>query len=78
MQEVEAPRRPGATASSTSRRGGNHLMFEKLKQQAEAGREGRRASCTSPKSDPIKVEIPVKAATYNPKTALSTEGLRSP
>lgn len=47
--------------------GGNHLMFEKLRRQLKQG-----ATVTVElhfaKSGPIKVEMPVKSATYNPAT----------
>ncbi|MEV6757746.1 copper chaperone PCu(A)C [Streptomyces sp. NPDC051214] len=47
-------------------RGGNHLMFEELEQKPK---EGDKVAVTLhfEKSDPIEVEVPVKAATYNPK-----------
>ncbi|MEU6766426.1 copper chaperone PCu(A)C [Streptomyces sp. NPDC046853] len=47
-------------------RGGNHLMFEELKHKPK---EGDKIAVTLhfAKSDPIEVEVPVKAATYNPK-----------
>ncbi|MER6411636.1 copper chaperone PCu(A)C [Streptomyces humidus] len=47
--------------------GGNHLMFEMLKNKPVQG-----ATVTVrlhfAASDPLEVEIPVKSATYNPKT----------
>jgi len=47
--------------------GGNHLMFEQLKRKP---REGEQVSVELrfAKSSPITVEMPVKSATYNPKT----------
>ena len=47
--------------------GGSHLMFEQLK---EKPRQGQNVSVELrfERSDPLTVEIPVKAATYNPKT----------
>jgi periplasmic copper chaperone A len=45
--------------------GGNHLMFEKLKRKPK---EGEKVSLKLhfTKSEPIKVEMPVKSATYRP------------
>lgn len=47
--------------------GGNHLMFEQLKRKP---REGEKVSVQLhfAKTSPITVEMPVKSATYNPKT----------
>ncbi|BFO22904.1 hypothetical protein SHKM778_92920 [Streptomyces sp. KM77-8] len=47
--------------------GGNHLMFEQLKRKPE---EGQKVSVelAFDRSDPVTVEIPVKSATYSPKT----------
>ncbi|MEV2252371.1 copper chaperone PCu(A)C [Streptomyces sp. NPDC050147] len=47
-------------------RGGNHLMFEELKQKPKQG-DKVAVTLHFEKSDPIDVEVPVKAATYNPK-----------
>ena len=66
MQEVESLDVP-AHGSSCWSSGGNHLMFEKLKQQAEAGREGHRRAALR-RVRPRQVELPVKPATYSPKT----------
>ncbi|MEU2386133.1 copper chaperone PCu(A)C [Streptomyces sp. NPDC012461] len=46
--------------------GGNHLMFEELKRKPK---EGQKVSVELrfAQSDPVTVEIPVKAATYTPK-----------
>ena len=47
--------------------GGDHLMFEQLKRKP---REGEKISVRLhfAKTSPITVEMPVKSATYNPKT----------
>ncbi|WP_330293763.1 copper chaperone PCu(A)C [Streptomyces sp. NBC_00576] len=47
--------------------GGDHLMFEQLKRKP---REGEKVSVQLhfAKTSPITVEMPVKSATYNPKT----------
>ncbi|WP_327696267.1 copper chaperone PCu(A)C [Streptomyces sp. NBC_00459] len=49
------------------RSGGDHLMFEQLKRKP---REGEKVSVRLhfAKTSPITVEMPVKSATYNPKT----------
>ncbi|MFJ9666564.1 copper chaperone PCu(A)C [Streptomyces sp. NPDC101219] len=46
--------------------GGNHLMFEELKRKPK---EGQKVSVELrfAQSDPVTVEIPVRAATYTPK-----------
>ncbi|MEU3947291.1 copper chaperone PCu(A)C [Streptomyces sp. NPDC029526] len=46
--------------------GGNHLMFEDLKRKPE---EGQKVSVELrfAESDPVTVDIPVKAATHTPK-----------
>ncbi|GHB25506.1 hypothetical protein GCM10010377_14400 [Streptomyces viridiviolaceus] len=45
--------------------GGNHLMFEKLKHRPKQG-ETVSVELHFAHSDPVTVEIPVKAATYRP------------
>ncbi|MCX4576134.1 copper chaperone PCu(A)C [Streptomyces sp. NBC_01571] len=47
--------------------GGNHLMFEKLTHRP---REGEKVSLTLhfARTGTVKVSMPVKSATYNPKT----------
>ncbi|MEU6222146.1 copper chaperone PCu(A)C [Streptomyces sp. NPDC047042] len=47
--------------------GGDHLMFEQLKRKP---REGEEVSVRLhfAKTSPITIEMPVKSATYNPKT----------
>ncbi|MFG2157826.1 copper chaperone PCu(A)C [Streptomyces olivaceus] len=47
------------------RSGGNHLMFEKLRQQPEQG-QSVAVELHFAHSDPVTVELPVKAATYRP------------
>lgn len=47
-------------------RGGNHIMFTELKQQPQQG-EKVSVELHFEKADPIKVDIPVKETTYNPK-----------
>ncbi|MCW8099810.1 copper chaperone PCu(A)C [Streptomyces tauricus] len=48
--------------------GGDHLMFEKLKRKPKEG-DTVSLELRFTKSDPIKVEMPVKSATYQPSTA---------
>lgn len=52
-------------------RGGNHLMFEELKQKPKQG-DKVAVTLHFEKSDPIRIEVPVKAATYNPKPGKHT------
>ncbi|MPY32018.1 copper chaperone PCu(A)C [Streptomyces adustus] len=47
--------------------GGNHLMFEKLKHRPTQGQKVAVVLHFA-ESGPVTVEIPVKSATYNPKT----------
>ncbi|MEI5098962.1 copper chaperone PCu(A)C [Streptomyces sp. PmtG] len=47
-------------------RGGNHIMLEELKHKPKQG-EKVKVTLRFETSDPITVEMPVKAATYNPK-----------
>ena len=47
--------------------GGNHLMFEMLKSKPVQG-ETVTVQLHFAASGPIKVEMPVKSATYSPKT----------
>ncbi|MEV0090592.1 copper chaperone PCu(A)C [Streptomyces sp. NPDC050738] len=49
-------------------RGGNHLMFMGLKTRPELG-EKVAVELHFEKTDPIKVELPVKETTYNPKNS---------
>lgn len=48
------------------RRGGNHIMFMKLKERPKQG-EKVSVELHFEKADPIKVDLPVKETTYNPK-----------
>lgn len=66
MQEVEALDIP-AHGSLVLESGGNHLMFEQLKQQPKQGQKVS-VELRFERSDPVTVEIPVKPATYTPKT----------
>ncbi|WP_086867198.1 copper chaperone PCu(A)C [Streptomyces viridochromogenes] len=56
-----------AHGSLVFRSGGNHLMFEKLKRQPQQG-EKVTVELHFAESGTVTVEIPVKSATYNPKT----------
>ncbi|MCX4675716.1 copper chaperone PCu(A)C [Streptomyces sp. NBC_01433] len=47
-------------------RGGNHIMFMKLKQKPKQG-EKVSMELHFEKADPIKVDLPVKETTHNPK-----------
>ncbi|MFB7931851.1 copper chaperone PCu(A)C [Streptomyces sp. NPDC056039] len=66
MQEVEDLKVP-AHGELVLKSGGDHLMFEQLKRKPKEGQtvtlELRFAD-----SGPVKVEMPVKSATYSPKT----------
>lgn len=66
MREAESLDIP-AHGSLVLESGGNHLMFEQLKRKPE---EGQKVSVelAFDRSDPVTVEIPVKSATYSPKT----------
>lgn len=66
MQEVEALEIP-AHGSLVLESGGNHLMFEQLKQRPKQGQK-ISVELRFDRSDPVTVEIPVKPATYTPKT----------
>ncbi|MDX3853000.1 copper chaperone PCu(A)C [Streptomyces sp. AK02-01A] len=46
-------------------RGGNHIMFEKVKQRPQQGQKVT-IQLHFEKADPIEVELPVKETTYNP------------
>ena len=48
------------------KRGGNHLMFMKLKQQPKQG-DKVSVQLHFEKADPIKVDLPVMETTHNPK-----------
>ncbi|MEV6165439.1 copper chaperone PCu(A)C [Streptomyces sp. NPDC052052] len=47
-------------------RGGNHIMFAKLKQQPKQG-EKVSVELHFEKADPIRIDLPVKETTHNPK-----------
>ncbi|SES44144.1 hypothetical protein SAMN04487983_10552 [Streptomyces sp. yr375] len=66
MQEVKALDVP-AHGQLVFKSGGNHLMLEKLKSKPVQG-ETVTVELHFATSDPVKVEIPVESATYNPKT----------
>jgi hypothetical protein len=56
--------------------GGNHIMFEKLKRKPK---EGEKVSLELhfTKSEPIEVELPVKAATYRPTASTKSSAKSS-
>ncbi|MET9557875.1 copper chaperone PCu(A)C [Streptomyces sp. NPDC006645] len=64
MRQVKSFDIPAGGELSLSR-GGSHLMFMGLKQKPE---QGQRISVELhfEKTDPIKVDLPVKETTYNP------------
>ncbi|MFF8394715.1 copper chaperone PCu(A)C [Streptomyces sp. NPDC016172] len=66
MQEVKSLKIP-AGGRLELKSGGDHLMFEQLKSKPK---EGRTVSVELhfAHSAPVKVEMPVKPATYTPKT----------
>ncbi|MFF9200468.1 copper chaperone PCu(A)C [Streptomyces sp. NPDC014986] len=66
MREVEALDIP-AHGSLVLESGGNHLMFEQLKRKPKQGQKVS-VELRFAHSDPVTVEIPVKPATYTPKT----------
>ncbi|WP_369170591.1 copper chaperone PCu(A)C [Streptomyces sp. R28] len=66
MQEVKDIDVP-ARGQLVFKSGGNHLMFEKLKRKPEQG-EKVSVQLHFAESGTVTVEIPVKSATYNPKT----------
>ena len=66
MQEVKSLDVP-AHGQLVFKSGGNHLMFENLKRKPKQG-EKVTVELHFAKSGPIKVEMPVKSATYNPAT----------
>jgi copper(I)-binding protein len=66
MQEVKSLDVP-AHGQLVFKSGGDHLMFENLKRKPKQG-EKVTVELHFAKSDPLKVEMPVKSATYNPAT----------
>jgi copper(I)-binding protein len=66
MQEVKALKVP-AHGELVLKSGGNHLMFEQLKRKPKEG-QTVAVELHFAHSGPVKVEMPVKSATYTPKT----------
>ncbi|MFG2554398.1 copper chaperone PCu(A)C [Streptomyces sp. NPDC048581] len=66
MQEVKNVDVP-AHGQLVFKSGGSHLMFEKLKRKPEQG-EKVTVKLHFAESGTVTVEMPVKSATYNPKT----------
>nr|WP_237524577.1 copper chaperone PCu(A)C [Streptomyces sp. SID5643] len=66
MQEVKSLKIP-AGGRLELRSGGDHLMFEQLKRKPKEG-QTVSVELRFAHSDPVKVEMPVKPATYTPKT----------
>ncbi|MDF3142231.1 MULTISPECIES: copper chaperone PCu(A)C [unclassified Streptomyces] len=66
MQEVKDIDVP-AHGQLVFKSGGSHLMFEKLKRKPKQG-EKVTVQLHFAESGTVTVEIPVKSATYNPKT----------
>ncbi|WP_399940928.1 copper chaperone PCu(A)C [Streptomyces sp. BBFR25] len=69
MKEVDRLEVP-AHGQLVFKSGGNHLMFEKLKQQPKQG-QSVAVELHFAHSDPVTVKLPVKAATYQPTTGHS-------
>ncbi|GGT67742.1 copper chaperone PCu(A)C [Streptomyces lateritius] len=65
MREVKSFDIP-ANGELKLERGGNHIMFMELKKQPKQG-EKIDIELHFEKADPIAVELPVEAATHNPK-----------
>ncbi|MER5307036.1 copper chaperone PCu(A)C [Streptomyces sp. NPDC002773] len=65
MQEVKSFDIP-ANGTLSLERGGNHIMFMELKTKPKQG-EKVSIELHFEKSGPIKVELPVEAATHNPQ-----------
>ncbi|MCL8011178.1 copper chaperone PCu(A)C [Streptomyces sp. AS02] len=63
VKDVDVP----AHGRLVFRSGGSHLMFEKLKRKPEEG-EKVTVKLHFAESGTVTVEMPVKSATYNPKT----------
>jgi copper(I)-binding protein len=66
MQEVKSLKVP-ARGELVLKSGGNHLMFEQLKRRPKEG-QTVSVELRFAHSGPVEVEMPVKSATYNPKT----------
>ncbi|CAL9520083.1 hypothetical protein SUDANB145_03796 [Streptomyces sp. enrichment culture] len=67
MRQVDSLPIP-AHGSLALQSGGDHLMFEKLKQRPEEG-QTLSVELHFADSDPVTVEMPVKSATYRPGTS---------
>lgn len=65
MREVSSFEVP-ANGELDLERGGNHIMFMKLKQKPQQG-EKVSVELHFEKADPITVDLPVKETTHNPK-----------
>lgn len=65
MQEVASFDIP-AGGELDLERGGSHIMFMGLKQKPKQGGKVT-IELHFEKADPVKVDLPVKEATYNPK-----------
>ncbi|MFE2290644.1 copper chaperone PCu(A)C [Streptomyces sp. NPDC059452] len=65
MREVSSFEVP-ANGELDLERGGNHIMFMKLKQQPKKG-DKVSVELHFEKADPITVDLPVKETTHNPK-----------
>ncbi|MFD5569623.1 copper chaperone PCu(A)C [Streptomyces cadmiisoli] len=66
MQEVSKVPVP-ANGQLVFKSGGSHLMFEKLKRKPRQG-ETVSVKLHFAAAEPVTVDMPVKPATYNPKT----------
>ncbi|KDN78206.1 hypothetical protein DF19_39430 [Streptomyces olindensis] len=66
MQEVESLKIP-AHGRLVLKSGGDHLMFEQLKRKPKEG-QTVSVELRFARSAPVEVEMPVKPATYTPKT----------
>ncbi|CAL9503142.1 hypothetical protein SUDANB108_03502 [Streptomyces sp. enrichment culture] len=66
MREVESLTVP-AHGALVLRTGGDHLMFEQLKRKPKEG-QTVTVELRFAHSDPVEVQMPVKAATYTPTT----------
>ncbi|GAA4307125.1 copper chaperone PCu(A)C [Streptomyces venetus] len=66
MREVKSLKVP-AHGALVLESGGNHLMFEQLKREPKEG-QTVSVELRFAHSGPVEVEIPVKSATYTPKT----------
>lgn len=67
MEELKDPAVP-AHGRLVFKSGANHLMFDKLKQRPEQG-QTIEVELHFAEADPVLVKMPVRSATYVPKTA---------